>query len=80
MNRLTMLAINDEGFVFDPCSGESYIVNSTGLSILKALKGNLKDEDILAVLCNEFDVITEDALADIADFKNSLEKLGFKVG
>ena len=80
MNRLTMLAINDEGFVFDPCSGESYIVNSTGLSILKALKGTLKDEDILVVLCNEFDVITEDALADIADFKNSLEKLGFKVG
>ena len=78
MNRLTMLAINDEGFVFDPYSGDSYLVNQTGLFILKALKDNSKDEDILNGICNEFDVSAEEVQTDIANFKDILAKLGLK--
>lgn len=80
MNRLTTLAVNDEGFVFDPCSGESYILNQTGLFILKALKSDTGDENIINNLCNEFDVVKEDAMTDLADFKDSIFKLGLKSG
>lgn len=78
MNKLTMLAINDEGIAFDPGSGESYILNQTGLFILKAMKGHSKDEDIIKTVCNEFDVSSENAQTDIIDFKDTLAKLGLK--
>ncbi len=79
MNRLVKLAINDEGFVFDPGSGESYVVNPTGLFILKALKDDTKDDEIIKGLCAEFDVSDEDARTGIADFKDTLAKLGMKL-
>jgi len=37
-NPLAMLAISDTGFVFDPRTGHSYTVNSTGLALLRSLK------------------------------------------
>ena len=38
MSRLNRLAINDEGFIFDPETGNSFTVNGTGLFIIKLLK------------------------------------------
>ncbi|GEM_PF-154455 len=40
-NQLSMLAISDTGFVFDPRTGHSYAVNATGLLLLKCLKQGL---------------------------------------
>ena len=36
MQSCSRLALSDEGFVFDPSSGDSYLVNHSGLFILKA--------------------------------------------
>jgi len=36
--HLAMLALSDTGFVFDPRTGHSYTVNSTGLALLRGLK------------------------------------------
>jgi methyltransferase-like protein len=80
MSRLTKLAINDEGFIFDPSHGDSYVVNDTGLFILNALKGKADDQDIVKGICRKFEVSVEEAEADLADFKDSLEKLGLKTG
>ena len=38
MGKLERLAISDEGFIFDPESGNSYTVNGTALFILRLLK------------------------------------------
>ncbi|MBT3243646.1 MAG: PqqD family protein [Bacteroidetes bacterium] len=39
------LAINDNGFVFDPVTGQSYTLNPIGLEMLKYLHlGQSKDE------------------------------------
>ncbi len=72
MDSLRQLAINEEGFVFNPATGESWTVNSTGLYILKLLKEG-KDEDTIArQMAAEFDVDLETAQRDVVDF---IEKL-----
>lgn len=72
MNRLNQLAINDEGFIFDPLTGESFTVNSTGLFIIRELKKGKRDDEILNGLLEEFNVSKEVAERDLIDF---LEKL-----
>jgi len=64
--------------VFDPGNGESYVVNQTGLFVLNALKGGKKDDEILKGLCAEFEISAEDARTDLADFRDTLSKLGLK--
>ncbi|MCB0276752.1 MAG: PqqD family protein [Calditrichaeota bacterium] len=72
MSRLNQLAINDEGFLFDPSTGESYTVNPSGLHILKALKANLSVEDITKSLQGNFDMVPSEAERDVLDFMGHL--------
>ena len=68
MQRIQRLAISDEGFVFDPTTGESFRVNYTGLAILKALKEGLSPEEIVERLVQQFEVSYEEASRDTMDF------------
>ncbi|HHG75154.1 MAG TPA: HPr-rel-A system PqqD family peptide chaperone [Persephonella sp.] len=72
MNRLSQLAINEEGFVFDPLTGESFTVNQTGLLILKDLKEGKSQEEIIKDITENFEVSQEEAERDLIDF---IEKL-----
>jgi PqqD family protein of HPr-rel-A system len=76
MRKLDVLALNDEGFAFDPSSGDSFQVNSSGRAIIAGLRGEKSDAEIADSLVAEFDVETEDALADIADFRARLKSYG----
>lgn len=68
MSKLKQLAINEEGFVFDPTSGESFTVNRTGLAVLKGLREDKSREQIAALLVESFEVTQDEAEADAADF------------
>jgi hypothetical protein len=68
MKRLHRLAINDEGFIFDPVTGESYTVNETGLAVLKGIKDGKPEAEIVADLQAEFEDVPGDADHDIHDF------------
>ena len=72
MKRLSQLAINEEGFVFDPLTGESFTVNQTGLLILKDLKEGKSQEEIINDITENFEVSQEEAERDLIDF---IEKL-----
>ena len=72
MSKLSRLALNDEGFAFDPGTGDSFIVNRTGLLILRALKGEKGLKETAQMLEEEFDVSHEDAFRDVADFQGRL--------
>ena len=72
MGNLTHLAINDEGFIFNPLTGESWTTNQTGLFILKKLKEGKSQEEIVQLLSQEFEVDIETAQRDLIDF---LEKI-----
>ncbi|WP_297492845.1 HPr-rel-A system PqqD family peptide chaperone [Persephonella sp.] len=72
MKRLSQLAINEEGFVFDPLTGESFTVNQTGLLILKDLKEGKSQEEIIKDITENFEVSQDEAERDLIDF---IEKL-----
>ena len=72
MNRLPQLAINDQGFVFDPSTGESFTVNCTGLDILRELKDDRPQEEIARTLAGKYGVDLSEAERDVADFADRL--------
>ncbi|KHD05956.1 hypothetical protein PN36_10570 [Candidatus Thiomargarita nelsonii] len=67
-NRIARLAVNEEGFVFDPQTGESFTVNDTGKTILKALIESKAQEGIAIKLTEQFNVSHQEAQADVRDF------------
>lgn len=80
MSKLQRLAVNDEGFIFDPETGNSYTVNKTGLFIIKLLKEGKSEEEIVKALSEKFDVSEEDARRDLVDFIEQLRLYGLLEG
>lgn len=76
MDRLKRLALNEEGFAFDPETGQSFVVNQTGLFILKKLREGLSEEEIIKSLTEEFEVDENTARRDFYDFLEQLRILG----
>lgn len=50
------IAINDNGFMFDPHSGESYTTNPVAREIIFMMKQNLSAEEIRKTLTGKYDV------------------------
>lgn len=76
MPKLSQLALNDDGFVFNPNTGDSFQVSETGAFVLKALKKGRSDEEVAQMLTEEFTVTLEDAKRDCVDFRGHLKNLG----
>lgn len=72
MSRILQLAINSEGFIFDPNSGGCFSVNATGLLILKALQEQKPAETIAQELLERFDEVPQVIEKDILDFMAQL--------
>jgi hypothetical protein len=66
------LAINNEGFIFDPMSGGCYTVNTSGLLILKALQAQKPEETIAQEMLARFDEAPQVIEKDILDFLDHL--------
>lgn len=75
MTQISQLAINEEGFVFNPTTGESYTVNSAGLVVLKGLKENKSLEEMAEALAEQFEVTAEDAEGDVKSFMDYLKAI-----
>lgn len=69
---LTRLALSDSGFVFDPVTGNSFTVNTSGLSILRLLQKNEDWTDIIATLQADFEVSYLVAERDVIEFATAL--------
>jgi len=76
MDKLKKLALNEEGFIFDPETGNSFVTNETGLFILKKLKEGLSEEELVRALTEEFEVDEDTARRDLYDFLEQLRILG----
>ncbi len=74
--KLKKIAVSEEGFIFDPETGNSFTVSSTGLFILERLKKGMSLDEILRALLDEFEVDEETARKDLADFVQQLRLLG----
>lgn len=76
MNNLKRIAISDDGFLFDPLTGDSYVCNGTGLAILRLLKQGLDAAAIAEALVLSFDTDMERAQRDVLDFLDCLRPWG----
>ncbi|MCP4216334.1 MAG: PqqD family protein [bacterium] len=72
MSRLTQLAINPEGFVFDPAFGEVFTVNTAGYLVLVGLRENRSPRLIARQLMEKYDISVDDAEKDVYDFISHL--------
>jgi PqqD family protein of HPr-rel-A system len=73
---LCHLALNDEGFVFDPTTGDSFQVNPTGLRILKALREGSEPAEVARALSETYGIAIAEAERDVEDFRERLRSLG----
>ncbi len=69
MNINKNLAISENGFVFDPTTGESFSLNPVGVEILSYLKKDMSKEEIVKSLLEKYDT------DDITIEKNYMEFL-----
>lgn len=75
MQRLRTLALNPDGFAFDPTTGESFTLNATGLALLEGLQEELTPEELATRLAERFEVEAEEAARDVDDFLERLRSL-----
>jgi len=50
------IAISENGFMFDPYSGDSYSLNPTAVEIIKLLKEGKSNDEIIAYFIQKYDV------------------------
>ena len=75
MNKLAKLAVSDEGFVFDPTTGDTYLMNRVGTAILRGLQHGRNEDEVVQDIVQEFDCAEEVVTRDVADFTDRLRTI-----
>lgn len=73
MNIRKNIAVSENGFIFNPLTGDSFSVNPTGVFVLQKLKANESNDDILKALREEFELDAFTAEKDLNDFLTMLK-------
>jgi PqqD family protein of HPr-rel-A system len=73
-NRLLQLAVKDDGFVFDPATGDTYVANPTALAILRGLQSGADEAEVVDRILAEYDVTPAEAHRDAADLLGRLKQ------
>lgn len=71
--RLAQIVFHDDGFLFDPGSGESYVANPTAVAILRGLQDGRGEAALVAELTSKYSVDQEEARRDVVDFLSRLK-------
>jgi len=69
------MAINEEGFMFDPRTGESFLLNETALQLMEGLKRGLDEEELAAELAEQWSIDLPQARRDVSEFLQQLRLL-----
>ena len=80
MTRLSDLAVNDQGFAFDPTTGTSYTLNASAVLLLRGMRDGLDAPGLAARLGSEFAIDVARAARDVADFTRELRGQGLLSG
>ncbi|MCK5846651.1 MAG: PqqD family protein [Bacteroidales bacterium] len=68
------IAVSDNGFLFNPATGESYNLNETGTELLKLIKENTPFEEISKIFLNKYETTAISFEKDFQDFVEILEQ------
>jgi len=66
------IATSEEGFVFNPGTGDSFSTNPIGAEIIGLMKLDKTPPEIIAAICEKFDVDPKQFEKDLDDFKSQL--------
>jgi len=72
MSNISDLKLDENGFVFDPITGESYTVNQAGLAVLRALITGEDDFSAVAGLARLYGKAKARMERDVAEFHSCL--------
>ncbi len=70
------IATSEEGFIFNPGTGDSFSTNSTGSEIIMLLKKGKSLEDIFEHISGKYDVDDLILERDLEDFSSLLKDYG----
>ncbi len=77
LKTLQRLAVSANGFVFDPSTGQSYMLNETGLDLLHRLQQAPEPAALIESLLHDYAVTPRALERDLLEFVGSLrEHLG----
>jgi len=68
------IATSEEGFIFNPGTGDSFTSNSIGTEIISMLKEDFSLPDIIASICSTYDVEISQFEKDLDDFVSQLKE------
>ncbi|OQX97244.1 MAG: hypothetical protein B6I20_13025 [Bacteroidetes bacterium 4572_117] len=68
MKLRSNIAVSDNGFVFDPNTGDSYNLNYIGQEIIQMLKSNLTEKEITKTITGKYDVDDNSFEQNLFDF------------
>jgi hypothetical protein len=66
------IALSENGFVFNPSTGDSFTLNKTGKEILMLIKGGMNTDQIKSLMNEKYDVDLITLERYLADFMNEL--------
>ncbi|MEI8048071.1 MAG: PqqD family protein [Bacteroidota bacterium] len=66
------IATSEEGFVFNPGTGDSFSTNPIGAEIIGLLKLDKSLSEIIEIICAKYDVDPKQFEKDLDDFKSQL--------
>ncbi len=70
------IATSEEGFIFNPGTGDSFSANPIGTDIISLLKDNKPLETIVEIICDKYDVDQSQFIKDLDDFESQLKDYG----
>ncbi|MHB9141151.1 MAG: PqqD family protein [Paludibacter sp.] len=68
------IATSEEGFIFNPSTGDSFSVNPIGTEILAFLKKDKPMDEIIEIMCEKYDVDRSIFEKDLDDFTSQLKE------
>ena len=67
------IATSEEGFIFNPGTGDSFSTNKIGTEIIDMLKGDKLQEEIIQIICTKYDVEENQFERDLDDYLDQLK-------
>ena len=67
------IATSEEGFIFNPGTGDSFSTNPIGSDIIALLKVNKTVPEIIKIICSKYDVEASQLEKDLDDFSSQLK-------
>ena len=66
------IAISENGFVFNPTTGDSFTLNNTGQEVLQLIKNGNNPTQITEIMVEKYDIDKATLERYLADFMNDL--------